>query len=83
MKRLFLLILTISIFSALTTNAQYNNQQGQPIVMQSGMLNGANTFTVEFWVKQMITKAMTLTGNALIFSATKPMAIILAISASP
>ena len=51
MKHLFPLIFVTCIFSALTADAQYNNQQGQPIIMQSGMLNGANTFTVEFWVK--------------------------------
>ena len=51
MKHLFSLMLAAFIFSVHTANAQYNNQQGQPIIMQSGMLNGANTFTVEFWVK--------------------------------
>jgi hypothetical protein len=48
MKHLFLLILAGCTFSA---NAQYNNQPSQPIIIQQGILNGANTFTVEFWVK--------------------------------
>lgn len=51
MKQLFFLVVAVSILSVYTANAQYNKQPGQPIVMQSGMLNGASTFTIEFWVK--------------------------------
>jgi hypothetical protein len=51
MKRLSSLVLAVFILCFPSANAQYNNQQGQPIIMQSGLLNGAGIFTIEFWVK--------------------------------
>ena len=50
MKFFKLLGFAVCIFFATKTLAQYNNP-GQPIVTQSGLLNGASVFTVEFWVK--------------------------------
>jgi hypothetical protein len=50
MKYLKQFVLVSGIFFTTVTKAQYNNP-GQPILTQSGLLNGATIFTVEFWVK--------------------------------
>lgn len=50
MKHFKLLFFVSCILFTTIASAQFNNQ-GQPILTQSGLLNGASIFTVEFWVK--------------------------------
>jgi hypothetical protein len=50
MKYFASLLVAAGIFFTLVVNAQYNNP-GQAVRTQTGLLNNANVFTIEFWVK--------------------------------